>query len=169
MPTLYSLLDDKPKLRASIRPGVCSRSPLACAAALARRRATVHVEATPSANRHDMEIEMAEKDPITRIKELDAERTKLIDEAKKEALARAQQAVADLNALGFAYSLAQASVARKAVKRKAVGGIPSDNPCRICGFRTNPPHDARKHRFAKGAKKRAFNAKELADLGMRKV
>jgi hypothetical protein len=84
-------------------------------------------------------IEMAEKDPISRIRELDAERTKLLNDAKKEALSRAQQAVSELNALGFSYSL----VAKKAAGRKAVGGIPSDNPCRICGFRTNPPHDAR--------------------------
>jgi hypothetical protein len=45
-----------------------------------------------------MEIEMAEKDPIAHLKELDAERTKLIDEAKKDALARAKQAITDLNA-----------------------------------------------------------------------
>jgi hypothetical protein len=64
---------------------------------------------------------MAEKDPIARIKELDAEKSKLIESAKSEALERAKQAVADLNALGFAYSLAQASVAKKAVGRKAVG------------------------------------------------
>jgi hypothetical protein len=119
-----------------------------------------------SRNRHDMEIEMAEKDPIARIKELDVEKSKLIESAKSEALERAKQAVADLNALGFAYSLAQASVAKRA--RKAMGRIPSDNPCRICGFRTNPPHDARKHRFSK-AKKRPFNAKELTDLRLRKV
>jgi hypothetical protein len=110
-----------------------------------------------------MEIEMAEKDPIARIKELDAEKSKLIESAKSEALERAKHAISDLNALGFAYSLTQASVAKKAVGRR-----PSDNPCRICGFRTNPPHDARKHRFSK-AKKRPFNAKELTDLGMRKV
>jgi hypothetical protein len=110
---------------------------------------------------------MAEKDPIARIKELDAEKSKLIEGAKSEALERAKQAITDLNALGFRYSLTQASVAKKAVGRKAVGRIP-DNPCRICGFRTDPPHDARKHRFSK-AKKRPFNAKELADLGMRKV
>jgi hypothetical protein len=109
---------------------------------------------------------MADKDPIARIKELDAEKSKLIESAKSEALERAKQAVADLNALGFAYSLAP--VAKKAVGRKAVGQIPSDNPCRICGFRTNPPHDARKHRFSK-AKKRPFNVKELTDLGLRKA
>jgi hypothetical protein len=50
---------------------------------------------------------MAEKDPITRIKELEAEKSKLIESAKSEALARAKQAVADLNELGFRYSLTQ--------------------------------------------------------------
>jgi hypothetical protein len=78
---------------------------------------------------------MAEKDPIARIKELDAEKSKLIESAKSEALERAKQAVADLNALGFAYCLAQGSVARKSAGRKATGHIPADNPCRICGFR----------------------------------
>jgi hypothetical protein len=111
---------------------------------------------------------MPERDLMIRIKELDAERTKLTNEAKKDALTRAQQALADLNALGFAYSLTQASLAKKAVGRKAVGRISRDNPCRICGFRTNPPHDARKHRFSK-AKKRPFNVKEITDLGLRKV
>jgi hypothetical protein len=94
--------------------------------------------------------------------------TKLFEDAKKEALARAQQAVSDLNALGFSYSLTQVSVGRKPAGRKGLGGIPIEKPCRICGFRTNPPHDARRHRFSK-AKKRAFNAKELANLGLRKV
>jgi hypothetical protein len=51
---------------------------------------------------------MADKDidPIARIKALDAEKSKLIESAKSEALERAKQAVADLNALGFSYSLA---------------------------------------------------------------
>jgi hypothetical protein len=111
---------------------------------------------------------MVEKDPIARIKELNAERSKLIDAAKREALEKAQQAVADLNALGFAYSLTQVSVGRKgAGRRKGTGHIQA-HPCRICGFQTSPPHDARKHRFSK-AKKRPFNAKELTDLGLRKV
>jgi hypothetical protein len=116
-----------------------------------------------------MEIEMADKDPIARIRELDAERTKLLDEAKKDALARAQHAISDLNAIGFAYKLTQVSAGRKAVGRKATGYIPADTPCKICGFRTSPPHDARKHRFSSKAKKRAFNAKELANMGMRRV
>jgi hypothetical protein len=107
---------------------------------------------------------MAEKDPIARIKELDAERTKLIDGAKKEALARAQQAVADLNALGFRYTLSLGEAPRK----KGTGRIQAGKPCPICGFRTTPAHDARKHRFSK-AKRRAFTARELADLGLRKA
>jgi hypothetical protein len=119
-----------------------------------------------------MEIEVADKDPrdpIARIKELDAERTKLLNDAKKEALSRAQQAVSELNALGFSYSLAQRAVARKGTGRKGAGRVQADHPCRICGFQTRPPHDARRHRFSAKAKKRPFNAKELTDLGMRKV
>jgi hypothetical protein len=111
---------------------------------------------------------MVEKDPIARIKELNAERSKLIDGAKKEALSRAQQAVSDLNALGFAYSLTQVSVGRKAASRKGAGRIQAEKPCPICGFRTTPAHDARRHRFAK-AKRRPFNARELKDLGLKKV
>jgi hypothetical protein len=111
---------------------------------------------------------VAKNDLIGRIKELDAEKSKLIESAKSEALERAKQAVADLNALGFSYSLTQVSVGRKPAGRKGLGGIPTEKPCRICGFRTSPPHDARRHRFSK-AKKRPFNAKELTDLGMRKV
>jgi hypothetical protein len=103
------------------------------------------------------------QDPVARIKELDAEKSKLIESAKSEALERAKQAVSDLTALGFSYKLTQVSVGRR-----AMGGIP-DAPCKICGFRTSPPHDARKHRFSSKAKKRPFNAKELADMGMRRV
>ena len=40
-----------------------------------------------------------------RIKELHKKRAKLLDTAKKEALTRAQQAVADLISLGFTYRL----------------------------------------------------------------
>jgi hypothetical protein len=103
---------------------------------------------------------MAKNDLIARIKEIDAERTKLMDAAKKEAIARAQQAVADLNALGFGYSLGE-------TQRKK-GQIRAGNPCPICGFKTVPPHDRRRHRFSK-AKRRPFNARELADLGLKRV
>ncbi|MDQ0316423.1 hypothetical protein [Amorphus orientalis] len=42
---------------------------------------------------------------LDRIKELDQERSKLLQEAKSEALANAQKAVEELNALGFNYRL----------------------------------------------------------------
>jgi hypothetical protein len=107
---------------------------------------------------------MAEKDPITRIKELEAEKSKLIESAKSEALARAKQAVADLNELGFRYSLTQGEGKGRKGERK----IQAEKPCSICGFQTNPRHDARKHR-SQGKRKRAFTSKELSDFGLRKV
>jgi hypothetical protein len=48
---------------------------------------------------------MTEKTAIQRIKELDQERAMLFDQAKEEALRRANQAVEDLNALGLNYRL----------------------------------------------------------------
>jgi hypothetical protein len=48
---------------------------------------------------------MSDKSPIQRIKELDQERATLFDQAKEEALRRANEAVEDLNALGLHYRL----------------------------------------------------------------
>jgi hypothetical protein len=50
-------------------------------------------------------VQMVEKSAIQRIKELDDERAKIFDQAKEEALQKATQAVADLNALGLNYQL----------------------------------------------------------------
>jgi hypothetical protein len=48
---------------------------------------------------------MTDKSAIQRIQELDRERTTLFEQAKQEALHRANQAVEDLNALGLKYRL----------------------------------------------------------------
>ena len=48
---------------------------------------------------------MTDKSAIQRIQELDRERTTLFEQAKQEALQRANQAVEDLNALGLKYRL----------------------------------------------------------------
>ena len=48
---------------------------------------------------------MSEKTAIQRIKELDQERATLFEQAKEEALRRANQAVEDLNSLGLKYRL----------------------------------------------------------------
>jgi hypothetical protein len=108
-------------------------------------------------------------DAIQRIKQLDAERSKLLETAKKEALDRANQAVADLVALGFAYSLVEGTAkgprrarAKKAMRRK------KDVECPVCKFKTSPPHDARTHR-SQGKRKRPFNAKQLSEMGLKKV
>ena len=118
----------------------------------------------------------ASDNPVERIKQIDQERAKLLGEAKKEALARANQAVADLVALGFTYTLvdgqapARAKTAKtaKTASRKGTRQI-RNAPCSICGFKTAPLHDARRHRFSQGKKKRPFTAKELSDLGLKKV
>ena len=65
---------------------------------------------------------MSDKSAIQRIKELDQERATLFEQAKDEALRRAQEAVEDLNALGLNYRLISDTAAREnkgAGKRKA--------------------------------------------------
>ena len=52
--------------------------------------------------------------------------------------------------------------------RKAGEREKKDAPCSICGFKTNPVHDARSHR-SQGKKKEAFTAAELREKGMEKV
>jgi hypothetical protein len=54
---------------------------------------------------------MSDKSPIQRIKELDQERATLFEQAKDEALRRANQAVEDLNALGLHYRLVAGTAA----------------------------------------------------------
>jgi hypothetical protein len=115
---------------------------------------------------------MADKSPIARIKELEDARNKLISTTKAEALGRANQAVADLLALGFKYHLIDevrledVKIAKKG-SRKRTGTI-KDAPCPICEFKTKPPHDRRAHRFSK-AKRRPFNAADLKEKGYTKV
>ena len=110
---------------------------------------------------------------MERLKQLDKERTSLLDTAKKAALTAANEAITALNALGFKYRLISdgektVTTKRKSKSRKGTRTI-KDAPCVICKFKTSPSHDARKHRFAQGKKKRPFTVKELADLGLKKV
>jgi hypothetical protein len=64
---------------------------------------------------------MADKSAIDRIKELDEERATLFDQAKGEALRKANEAVAELNALGLHYELVNPDEKTK-VKEKAAPG-----------------------------------------------
>ena len=113
---------------------------------------------------------MADKSPVQRIKELDQERNKLLGGAKKEALDRANQSVADLKTLGFKYLLIpEVEITPVSARGRKGTRTVKNAPCPICKFKTAPPHDARKHRFAQGKKKRPFATKELADLGLKKL
>jgi hypothetical protein len=112
-------------------------------------------------------IRMAEKSAIQRIKELDAERASIFDQAKEEALEKAKAAVAELNALGLNYTLTngagkQAKTGSAKEKRTIKAAA-----CPICDFQTSPPHDGRTHRNQK--KKGPFSAAELKEKGLVKV
>ena len=111
---------------------------------------------------------MAES-PITRIKELDKERAKLMDTAKREALTRAEHAIAELNALGFGYRLADGVARGRAGKpgRRGARKLKA-KVCPLCKFETKPPHDRRAHRFS-AAKRRPFTAAELKEKGYVRV
>ena len=70
---------------------------------------------------------MAEKSAIQRIKDLDAERAGIFDQAKEEALEKAKAAVAELNALGLNYTLTSGGKAARA------GSGSSTDPGGGCG------------------------------------
>ena len=110
---------------------------------------------------------MAEKSAIQRIKDLDAERASIFDQAKEEALEKAKAAVAQLNGLGLNYTLTNgAGKAAKAGPGKGKRTIKAA-ACPICEFQTTPPHDGRTHRNQK--KKGPFSAAELKEKGLVKV
>ena len=110
---------------------------------------------------------------LEKLKALDAQRAQLLEGAKKEALESAEKAVAELNELGFHYSLTEgASTASPArARRKAASQAPKrqvrDVPCPVCHFKTTPHHDGRMHRSQKP--KKPFNVEELMERGLTKV
>jgi len=103
---------------------------------------------------------------MDQLKALDDQRAKLIEDAKRLALDKAHKAVAELNDLGFKYSLTDTSRGaspRVSKAQTAAGGAKrrqKDAPCPICHFKTSPAHDGRSHRGQEP--KRPFTAAELA-------
>jgi hypothetical protein len=109
---------------------------------------------------------------LEKLKALDAQRTQLLDDAKKEALETAEKAVAELNELGFHYSLTEgASTPRAPRKPSSQAQAPKrqarDLPCPICHFKTTPHHDGRMHRSQKT--KKPFSVEELMEKHLAKV
>jgi len=100
---------------------------------------------------------------LEQLKTLDSQRAKLLEGAKTEAMGKVQEALAELNALGFHYVITDSvKGARRSVRER------KDVPCPICKFKTVPPHDGRRHR-AQGMKKKPFTSQELAQLGYAKA
>jgi hypothetical protein len=91
---------------------------------------------------------------------------------KKEALDKAERAVAELNELGFNYSLVEgASTSTQRAPRRSTSQAPKrqarDVPCPICHFKTTPRHDGRMHRSQKS--KKPFTVEELMEKHLAKV
>jgi hypothetical protein len=110
---------------------------------------------------------------LDELKALDEKRTQLLDSAKKEALDNAEKAVAELNELGFHYSLVEGAPTASSARapRKAASQAPKrqarDLPCPICHFKTTPHHDGRMHRSQKT--KKPFTVEELMERHLAKV
>ena len=110
---------------------------------------------------------------IERVKQLQKEAAALMNSARKEAMDKINAALAELRDLGFHYFVSEKSSqkrkGRSAPDRKGTRRVKADTVCPICKFKTSPPHDARKHRFTQGKKKKPFSPKELQELGLKKM
>ena len=77
----------------------------------------------------------------------------------------------DHDRLGFNYRLVEGSTGSRSSagegSRKGTRQVNAERPCPICNFRTDPPHDARRHRGQDD--KRPFTAEELRHLGLKRV
>jgi hypothetical protein len=108
---------------------------------------------------------------LEKLKALDAQRAQLLEGGKKEALDNAEKAVAELNELGFHYTLTEGATSTARAPRKAASQAPKrrarDLPCPICHFRTTPHHDGRLHRSQKT--KKPFTVEELMEKHLTKV
>ena len=107
---------------------------------------------------------------LEKIRALDEQRAKLLEGAKSEALKKANDAIDELNSLGFHYHLSESGeqLAKPSNGRKVQSKRQQrDIPCPICEFKTTPMHDGRAHRSQK--KKAPFTAAELAEKGLVKV
>jgi hypothetical protein len=105
--------------------------------------------------------EKPDETPVQKLARLDAERAEILASAKSDALQKANDAVTELNALGFQYHLSEEAQKAAMTKGKPVG------PCSICNVTTNPTHDARSHK--KQEPKRAFTDEELKARNLVKV
>jgi hypothetical protein len=111
-----------------------------------------------------------QRSAIEEIKELKAQFESKAEQAKAEALDEASEAIGVLRELGLNNDTILKELGfrgRAKVKESREGSAPKDEPCAICNFRTDPPHDGRSHRGQ--TKKRALTAEELEKKGLTKI
>jgi hypothetical protein len=92
------------------------------------------------------------------------------EQAKAEALDKANEAIGVLRELGLNNDMILKELGfrgRAAAKESREGSAPKDEPCPVCHFRTDPPHDGRSHRGQ--PKKKPFTADELEQKALTKV
>src|ERR1700722_3261537 len=100
--------------------------------------------------------------PVQRLAKLDAVRAEILASAKSDALQKANEAVQELNALGFHYLLCEEGEKPNGSKKGEQTG-----PCPVCKFMTNPPHGGRTHKSQ--PEKRPFTEEELAKRSLIRV
>jgi hypothetical protein len=108
-----------------------------------------------------------QKSPIEEIKELKARLEGMAEHAKAGALAKANEAISVLRELGIDNDGILKELGLKGPAKdqgSRVSRPPKDEPCPVCNFKTDPPHNGRSHRGQ--AKKRPFTAEELEEKGL---
>lgn len=115
------------------------------------------------------EVKKLANSVLEQLKKLDEQRAKLLEGAKAEAIKKAEEAVAELNELGFAYRLVEGDGAKAGKKRASSGTRQKSDICTICKFSTEPPHDGRlKLHRDQGDAKKPLTEKQLTELNMKK-
>ena len=93
------------------------------------------------------------KSALEQLLALENEKSKLVEAARLELVEKINLNLGLLKDLGFHYKL--------------VENRNDQAPCRICGFRTNKPHNARAHRWQEP--KTPFTQEELARRGLKRI
>jgi hypothetical protein len=112
-----------------------------------------------------------QKSVIDEIMELKAQVPSKTEQAKAEALESGREAINFLRELGIDNDTILKELGfrarTKSPKVKAEGTSSKDEPCPICNFKTDPPHDGRSHRGQ--SKKKPFTTEELEEKGLTKL
>ena len=93
------------------------------------------------------------KSALEQLLSLEDQKSKLVEAAKLELIEKINLDLRLLKNLGFHYRLVESHN--------------SNSPCRICGFKTEKPHNARAHRWQEP--KAPFSPEELARRGLRRI